>query len=113
MSGGGCTFASILQILSSILIWMDSYFIVRYRPVRKALAPRALWPAVLIGFFATTFLGFHIPLVKGQETPRRLEHKYRQEETATLFSAIGRVANRGFQLLGLPVTCSNQAPSNL
>jgi hypothetical protein len=59
-------------LLSSILIWMDCYFIVRYRPVGEALAPRALWPAGLIGLLAATFLAFYIPLVKGRETRKKV-----------------------------------------
>ena len=53
-------------LVSSILIWMDSYFIVRYRPVGETIAPRTLWGAVLIGLLAATFLAFYIPLVKGR-----------------------------------------------
>jgi hypothetical protein len=52
--------------VSSILIWMDSYFIVRYGPVGETIAPRTLWGAVLIGLLAATFLAFYIPLVKGR-----------------------------------------------
>ena len=48
-----------------ILIWMDSYFIVRYRPVEEPIAPHIVWPAVLIGLLFATFLAFYIPLVKG------------------------------------------------
>jgi hypothetical protein len=47
-------------------IWMDSYFIVRYRPVGETIEPRTLWGAVLIGLLAATFLAFYIPLVKGR-----------------------------------------------
>src|ERR1017187_464417 len=48
-------------LLSSILIWMDSYFIVRYRPVGERIAPRTLWLAALIGFISATFFAFFIP----------------------------------------------------
>ena len=53
-------------LVSSILIWMDSYFIVRYRPVGETIAPQTLWAAVFIGLFAAAFLAFYIPLVKGR-----------------------------------------------
>jgi hypothetical protein len=53
-------------LVSSILIWMDSYFIVRYRPVGETIAPRDLWGAVFIGLLAAAFLAFYIPLVKGR-----------------------------------------------
>lgn len=59
-------------LLSSILIWMDSYFIVRYRPVGEAIAPRTLWLAALIGLIAAAFLAFYIPLIKGQEMRKRV-----------------------------------------
>jgi hypothetical protein len=34
-------------LLSSILIWMDYYFIVRYRPLAERIAPRTRWLAAL------------------------------------------------------------------
>jgi hypothetical protein len=52
-------------LVSSILIWMDSYFIVRYRPVEETIAPRTLWSAVFVGLLAAAFLALYIPLVKG------------------------------------------------
>jgi hypothetical protein len=39
---------------------MDSYFIVRYRPVGETIAPRTSWGAVFIGLLAATFLAFYI-----------------------------------------------------
>lgn len=53
-------------LVSSILIWMDFYFIVRYRPPAEAIAPRIMWGAVLIGLPAAAFLAFYIPLAKGR-----------------------------------------------
>lgn len=53
-------------LVSSILIWMDFYFIVRYRPVAENIAPRTVWGAVVIGLLAATFLAFYIPLIKRQ-----------------------------------------------
>jgi hypothetical protein len=53
-------------LVSSILILMDSYFIVRYRPLGEAIAPRDLWGAVFIRLLAAAFLTFYIPLVKGR-----------------------------------------------
>lgn len=44
-------------LVSSILIWMDSYFIVRYRSV-ETIALQPLWVAVFIGLLAATFLAF-------------------------------------------------------
>jgi len=53
-------------LLSSILIWMNFYFIVRYRPVAENIALRTVWGAVVIGLLAATFLAFYIPLIKGR-----------------------------------------------
>ena len=53
-------------LVSSILIWMDSYFIVRYGPVGETTTPQILWPAMSIGLLAAAFLAFYFPLVKGR-----------------------------------------------
>ena len=53
-------------LVSSILIWMDSYFIVRYRPVAENIAPRTFGGALAIGLLAATFLARYIPLIKGR-----------------------------------------------
>jgi hypothetical protein len=52
-------------LLTSILIWMDSYFIVRYRPP-DAITPTTFWPAALIGVLFAASLFTYIPLVKGR-----------------------------------------------
>jgi uncharacterized protein with HXXEE motif len=59
-------------LVSSILIWMTSYFIVRYRPAGEPIASQALWLAVLIGLLAATFLAFYIPLVKGKKVRKKV-----------------------------------------
>jgi hypothetical protein len=53
-------------LVSSILIWMDSYFIVRYRPDGEPITPQTFWGALIIGLLAASFLSFYIPLVKGR-----------------------------------------------
>ena len=58
-------------LVSSILIWMDSYFIVRYRPVDEPIASGILWPALSIGLLFATFLAFYIPLVKGKDMRKK------------------------------------------
>ena len=58
-------------LLSTILIWMNTYFIVRYRPGDEAITPQIFWPALFIGLLAAMFLAFYIPLFKG----RRLRTK--------------------------------------
>ena len=52
-------------LLTSILIWMDSYFIVRYRPA-DAITAATFWPAAFIGVLFAAFLFSYIPLVKGR-----------------------------------------------
>jgi uncharacterized protein with HXXEE motif len=51
-------------LVSSILMWMNFYFALRYTPTIPA--PAIVVPAVVIGLAAATFLAFFIPLVKGQ-----------------------------------------------
>jgi hypothetical protein len=51
---------------------MDSYFIVRYRPVGEPIAARALSIALLIGLVFAAFLAFYIPLVKGKEMRKKV-----------------------------------------
>ena len=53
-------------LVSGILIWMDSSFIVRYGPDAETIAPQTPWGAVIIGLLYATFLAFYIPLVKGR-----------------------------------------------
>ena len=57
-------------LLSSILFWMQSYFIVRYHP--EAIAPRTWWLAALIGLLFTAFLTFYFPLVKGKQMRKKV-----------------------------------------
>jgi hypothetical protein len=59
-------------LVSSILIWMDSYFIVRYRPVGEPIAPHTFWLAALIGLLFVAFLFLYIPLVKGREMRKKV-----------------------------------------
>jgi hypothetical protein len=59
-------------LLTSILIWMDSYFIVRYRPISEPIEHRELWLAAIIGLISATFLAFYIPLVKGKEMRKKV-----------------------------------------
>jgi hypothetical protein len=53
-------------LLTSILIWMNFYFILRYRPMAQPIA-RPIWVSALaVGLGAAMFLCFYIPLVKGR-----------------------------------------------
>lgn len=54
-------------LVSSILIWMNYYFILRYRPDWEPIAPREWRLALLIGLLFATFLAFYFPLVKGKK----------------------------------------------
>jgi Protein of unknown function with HXXEE motif len=53
-------------LVTSILIFMDFYFIVRYRPLSDALTQPQVAAALAIGLLAGAFLCFYIPLVKGR-----------------------------------------------
>jgi hypothetical protein len=53
-------------LLTSVLIWMDSYFILRYRPDSEAVSGMEWLAAAVIGLVAALFLAFFIPLVKGK-----------------------------------------------
>ena len=55
-------------LLTSILIWMDSYFILRYRPDSETVSWAEWRAAAIIGLLAAIFLAFFIPLVKGKAT---------------------------------------------
>jgi hypothetical protein len=57
-------------LVSSILIWMNFYFIVRYRPPNQALPMQEAAPALAIGLAAAAFLSFYIPVVKGRAMRR-------------------------------------------
>jgi hypothetical protein len=53
-------------LLTSILMWMNFYFILRYRPVTQPLPNQILLPALAIGLAATAFLFLYIPVFKGR-----------------------------------------------
>jgi hypothetical protein len=53
-------------LLTSLLIWMQSYFIVFGRPHGTALDLRSIWPGLILGLAAAAFLFFYFPLVKGR-----------------------------------------------
>jgi hypothetical protein len=58
-------------LLTSILMWMNVYFILRYRPAAEAI-PSGIWgPALAIGLLAAAFLAFYIPLTKGRHVVTR------------------------------------------
>jgi len=61
-------------LVSSILIWMDSYFILRYRPAAEIITPQTFCAAIIIGLLAAAFLAFYIPLVKGRATRVRMRN---------------------------------------
>ena len=52
-------------LVTSVLMWMNAYFVVRYRPAAEDLSPSVLWPAVAIGLGFTAFLVLYIPVVRG------------------------------------------------
>ena len=53
-------------LVSSILMWMSFYFVVRYRPASEQISSGVWIPAIVIAGLFTAFLTFYIPLVKGR-----------------------------------------------
>jgi hypothetical protein len=48
-------------------MWMNLYFVVRYRPADEAI-PSNIWiPAVVMGGAFTAFLVLYFPFVKGRQ----------------------------------------------
>jgi hypothetical protein len=60
-------------LVSSILMWMNLYFALRYTPALPTAAMTV--PALLIGLVVAAFLAFFIPLAKGgaQRIPRTVK----------------------------------------
>jgi Protein of unknown function with HXXEE motif len=54
-------------LVSSILMWMNFYFILRYTPPSEAIGGGIWIPAAIIGGLFTAFLVFYIPVVKGRK----------------------------------------------
>ena len=57
-------------LVTSILIWMNTYFIIRYRPASEQIASSYAWAAAALGLGFAGFLSFYIPLVKGKSALR-------------------------------------------
>jgi hypothetical protein len=57
-------------LVSTILIWMTDYFILRYRPATETIDAPVLGTAIAIGLTAACFLAFYIPVVKGRGLSR-------------------------------------------
>lgn len=54
-------------LVTSILMWMNFYFILRYTPPEQAIGQEMWVRAVIIGGLFTAFLVFYIPMVKGRK----------------------------------------------
>jgi hypothetical protein len=53
-------------LVTSILMWMNVYFVARYRPLSETIAPSTLGVAAIIGLLFTAFLVTYIPIIKGR-----------------------------------------------
>ena len=54
-------------LVSSILMWMNLYFVLRYHPADEAV-PSGIWiPALMIGGAFPAFLTMYSPVVKGRQ----------------------------------------------
>jgi hypothetical protein len=54
-------------LVSSILMWMNLYFVLRYHPTDEAISSGIWIPALMIGGAFTAFLMLHFPVVKGRQ----------------------------------------------
>ena len=54
-------------LLTSVLIWMQTYFIVFGRSHDQVLDAETIWPGILLGFIASAFITLYIPIVKGRK----------------------------------------------
>jgi Protein of unknown function with HXXEE motif len=50
-------------LLTSLLIWMHTYFILFCRPIHEEFQLRAIWPGLVIGLVAAAFVSFYMPVV--------------------------------------------------
>jgi hypothetical protein len=57
-------------LVSSILMWMNFYFVVRYHPADEPILSGVWIPALLIGGAFTAFLVLYFPFVKGRRMRR-------------------------------------------
>jgi len=57
-------------LVSSILMWMNFYFVVRYHPPEEVIPSKVWIAALVIGGAFTTFLVLYFPLVKGRQIRR-------------------------------------------
>ena len=53
-------------LVSCVLIWIYTYFVVFYRTPEPFFTPADLWAALAIGLEFTAFLVLYIPVVKGR-----------------------------------------------
>jgi hypothetical protein len=57
-------------LVSSILMWMNLYFVVRYHPPDEAITFSNWIPALVIGGAFTAFLLLYYPFAKGRQMRR-------------------------------------------
>jgi hypothetical protein len=50
-------------LLTSLLIWMESYWIAFCRPAHQNLPLNDVWPGVVLGLLAAAFMSFYMPIV--------------------------------------------------
>jgi hypothetical protein len=57
-------------LVSSILMWMNLYFVLRYHPADEMITSNIWIPALVIGGAFTAFLMLYFPFVKGKQMRR-------------------------------------------
>jgi hypothetical protein len=54
-------------LVSSILMWMNLYFVLRYRPAEEVILPGEWIASLILGGGFTAFLVLYFPVVKGRQ----------------------------------------------
>jgi len=55
-------------LLTSLLFWMQSYFILFCRPQATQLDWQSVWPGLVLGVAASAFLSFYIPVIAKRQS---------------------------------------------
>jgi hypothetical protein len=70
--GGQFTSTNMPGLLTSLLMWLETYFIVFCQRPYETLSLPSLWPGLLLGLLAAVFLTFSMPFVGKLGAKRRL-----------------------------------------
>jgi hypothetical protein len=57
-------------LVTSVLFWMQSYFVLFCRPQETQLDWQSVWPGLVLGLAASAFLSFYIPVIANRRSQR-------------------------------------------